>query len=95
MVKAIYVGNLPFSSTSNDVGDMFIPYGAVHSVKLIYDRETGRSKGFGYVEMDDDNALSAIEALNDTAMGGRKLRVNEARRRGDCNGRPGPHRRKY
>ncbi len=81
MVKTIYVGNLPFSSTTNDVSDMFAAYGSVHSVNLINDRETGRPRGFGFVEMDDENALAAIEALNGTEVGGRSLRINEARRR--------------
>jgi RNA recognition motif-containing protein len=96
MVKTIYVGNLPFSATSSDVGNMFAPYGPVLSVHLIYERETGRPRGFGFVEMDDDNALSAIEALNSTEMGGRSLRINEARTREDCGGRRLPsHRREY
>ena len=83
MVKTIYVGNLPFSSNSNDVGDMFAHYGAVHSVNLINDRETGRPRGFGFVEMDDEPALAAIEALNGKEIGGRSLRINEARGRED------------
>lgn len=86
MVKTIYVGNLPFSSTSNDIGDMFSTYGAVHSVNLINDRETGRPRGFGFVEMDDEPALAAIEALNGTELGGRSLRINEARGREDRSG---------
>ena len=86
MVKTIYVGNLPFSSTSNDVGDMFSSYGAVHSGNLINDRETGRPRGFGFVEMDDDSALKAIEALNGAEVGGRSLRINEARGREDRSG---------
>jgi RNA recognition motif-containing protein len=83
MVKTIYVGNLPFSSTSSDVGEMFGAYGSVHSVNLINDRETGRPRGFGFVEMDDEPALTAIEALNGTELGGRSLRINEARGRED------------
>ncbi len=86
MVKTIYVGNLPFSSTSADVGDMFAAYGTVHSVNLINDRETGRPRGFGFVEMDDEHALTAIEALNGTEIGGRSLRINEARGREDRGG---------
>lgn len=80
-MKTIYVGNLPFSSTSSDVGDLFATYGTVHSVNLINDRETGRPRGFGFVEMDDEQALAAIEALNGTEVGGRSLRINEARGR--------------
>jgi len=92
MVKTIYVGNLPFSSTSNDVGDLFATYGTVHSVNLINDRETGRPRGFGFVEMDDDHALAAIEALNGTEIGGRSLRINEARGRDDRGGDRGDRR---
>ena len=83
MVKTIYVGNLPFSASEDEVSQLFSRYGAVHSVNLINDRETGRPRGFGFVEMDQDDALSAIQALNGTDMGGRTLRVNEARERGD------------
>ena len=86
MVKTIYVGNLPFSATSNDVGDLFAVYGNVHSVNLINDRETGRPRGFGFVEMDDDAAMAAIEALNGSEVGGRSLRINEARGREDRGG---------
>ena len=81
MVKTIYVGNLPFNATSSDVGDMFANYGTVHSVNLINDRETGRPRGFGFVEMDDEQALAAIEGLNGNEVGGRSLRINEARGR--------------
>jgi len=95
MVKTIYVGNLPFSSTSNDVSDMFAPYGSVHSVNLINDRETGRPRGFGFVEMDDEHALAAIEALNGTEVGGRSLRINEARGREDRGDRRPPRRNDY
>ena len=83
MVKTIYVGNLPFTATQNEVGDLFASYGAVHSVNLINDRETGRPRGFGFVEMDDEPALAAIEALNGKEIGGRSLRINEARGRED------------
>jgi len=96
MVKTIYVGNLPFSSTSNEVSDLFSAYGTVHSVNLINDRETGRPRGFGFVEMDDDPALAAIDALNGKEMGGRSLRINEARGRDDRGGGgPRPARREY
>lgn len=79
MVKSIYVGNLPFSATEDDVRALFAPYGDVHNVKLINDRDTGRPRGFGFVGMGDDDAESAIAAINGTEMGGRTLRVNEAR----------------
>ncbi|MDR1487964.1 MAG: RNA-binding protein [Deltaproteobacteria bacterium] len=86
-MKTIYVGNLPFSSTQAEISDLFSRYGTVHSVNLISDRETGRPRGFGFVEMDTDPALAAIEALNGTELGGRSLRVNEARGRDDRSGR--------
>jgi RNA recognition motif-containing protein len=86
MVKTIYVGNLPFSSTQEEIGELFGQYGAVHRVNLINDRETGRPRGFGFVEMDESDALAAIEALNGSDLGGRTLRVNEARPRGGGGG---------
>lgn len=79
MVKSIYVGNLPFSATEEDVANLFSQYGAVQTVKLINDRETGRPRGFGFVGMADDEADAAISAINGSEMGGRTLRVNEAR----------------
>ncbi|MDR2142602.1 MAG: RNA-binding protein [Deltaproteobacteria bacterium] len=85
-MKTIYVGNLPFSSTQAEISDLFGRYGTVHSVNLISDRETGRPRGFGFVEMDPEQALAAIEALNGIELGGRSLRVNEARGREDRGG---------
>ena len=82
MVKTIYVGNLPFTASEAEVSELFGQHGTVHSVKLITDRETGRSRGFGFVEMDLESANAAIEALNGTDFAGRSLRVNEARERG-------------
>ncbi|WP_296303423.1 RNA-binding protein [uncultured Desulfovibrio sp.] len=81
MSKSIYVGNLPWSSTEEQVRDLFAEYGDVHSVKLVNDRETGRARGFGFVEMDDAAAEAAIEALDNQNFGGRTLRVNEAKPR--------------
>ncbi len=81
MTKKMYVGNLPFSSTEDDVRDLFSQYGEVKSVKIIYDRETGRSRGFGFVEMNEDNANKAMETLNGNMFEGRALKVNEARPR--------------
>lgn len=81
MAKNIYVGNLPWSSTEEDVRAAFENYGEVISVKLINDRETGRPRGFGFVEMEDNGALEAIEALDGSDFGGRNLKVNEARPR--------------
>lgn len=80
-MKSIYVGNLSFTATEDEVRDLFGEYGNVQSVKLISDRETGRPRGFGFVEMDDEAADSAIEALNGQDLGGRSLRINEARER--------------
>ncbi len=77
----IYVGNLPYTMTDAEVEELFAAYGQVQSAKVIMDRETGRSKGFAFVEMDDDGGREAVAALNDSPIGGRPLRVNEARPR--------------
>jgi len=80
MAKKLYVGNLPFSITEAAINEMFGQLGAVSSVRLIIDRQTGRSKGFGFVEMSDDGeAQSAISSLNGMQMEGRQILVNEAR----------------
>lgn len=80
----IYVGNLPWSTTEESLRTLFEEYGEVSSAKVITDRETGRSRGFGFVEMPDDGAAqSAIDDLNDKDFEGRNLRVNEARPRDD------------
>lgn len=81
MMKTIYVGNLPFSATEEEVNALFSRHGTVHSVKLITDRDTGKPRGFGFVQMEKSDADTAIEALNGTDMGGRSLRVNEAQER--------------
>ena len=80
MSKRIYVGNLPYTATQAEVREVFEPYGPVLAVDLITDRETGRLRGFGFVEM-ESGADEAIEALNQTEMGGRRLNINEARPR--------------
>jgi RNA recognition motif-containing protein len=80
-MKKLYVGNLPFSATDDEVNELFSQHGTVHSVALINDRETGRPRGFGFVEMDDDAATAAIQALDGHELGGRNLRVNEAQDR--------------
>ncbi len=80
-MKKMYVGNLPFSSTEEDVRELFSKYGKVESVNLIRDRETGRSRGFCFVEMNNEDASKAMDALDGTEFGGRKIRVNEARPR--------------
>ena len=80
----IYVGNLAYSVTEDQLRDAFSQFGAVSRVNLIIDRETGRSKGFAFVEMDDNSeAEAAIKELNDKDIGGRKIRVNEAKPRGE------------
>jgi RNA recognition motif-containing protein len=80
MGKKIYVGNLPFSATQESLGELFGQFGAVTSTKIITDRDTGRSKGFGFVEMSDASAAdAAIEKLHGSDMGGRNLTVNEAK----------------
>ena len=82
MSRKIYVGNLPWSTTSTDLEAMFAPHGAVRSAEVISDRETGRSRGFGFVEMETDDGLqAAINALNGQEINGRPLTVNEARER--------------
>jgi RNA recognition motif-containing protein len=77
-MKSIYVGNLPFTASEDEVRDMFAAYGEVESVRLMTDRETGRPRGFGFVKMNGADADSAIRALNGKNFGGRDLRINEA-----------------
>lgn len=78
----IYVGNLPYSTTDSELQEMFSQHGEVRKAQVIIDRETGRSRGFGFVEMaDDQQAQTAIAAMNGQDMGGRKLVVNEAKPR--------------
>ncbi len=80
-VKKIYVGNLPWSATEDALRELFSTIGSVHSVAVITDRETGRSRGFGFIEMDDSDAERAISELNGRDMDSRPLRVNEAQER--------------
>ncbi|MCF7801015.1 MAG: RNA-binding protein [Candidatus Marinimicrobia bacterium] len=89
-MKTIYVGNLPFSASEDDIRNIFAEYGEVQSVKLITDRETGRPRGFGFVDMDEEPAKQAIAGLQDYALDGRTLQINEARERtgGRNNDRP-------
>ena len=77
----IYVGNLPWRMTSADLEDLFAKFGDVRSADVVMDRETGRSRGFGFVEMGDTGARAAIEELNDTEVHSRRLRVSQARER--------------
>jgi RNA recognition motif-containing protein len=92
MTKKLYVGNLSYNSTEDDIRDLFAEAGDVVSVTIITDRDTGRSKGFGFVEMDSENsAQDAIAQLNGREMDGRTLTVSEARppREGGGGGRSG------
>lgn len=82
-MKKIFVGNLDFSATEESVRTLFEPYGAVESVHIPTDRETGRARGFAFVEMAEGAAEKAITALNGTNVGGRALNVNEARPKAD------------
>ena len=77
----IYVGNLPFSATDAEVRELFAAHGTVESVSIITDRDTGRPRGFGFVEMSRADASRAIQNLNGKDLGGRPLRVNEAQER--------------
>ncbi len=80
MAKKLYVGNLPDSATEQDLSDKFAAYGTVKSVKLITDHDTGRSRGFGFIEMmSEAEAQAAIDRLNGTDYEGRPMKVNEAR----------------
>jgi RNA recognition motif-containing protein len=80
MNRKLYVGNLPFQTTESDLEQLFASAGDVASVTVMRDRETGRARGFAFVEMaSDEGASHAIEALNNTSYGGRNLTVNEAR----------------
>ena len=79
MGKKLYVGNLPFSATEDELRELFERHGTVDSVKVITDRETGRPRGFAFVEMSEASAVTdAIRALDGTQLGGRALKVNEA-----------------
>ena len=87
MGKKLYVGNLTYDVTDSALEQMFAPHGTVQSAQVIMDRDTGRSKGFGFVEMgSDQEAQAAIAALNGQMVGGRSLTVNEAKPREDRGG---------
>ena len=77
-MKKIYVGNLPFSATEDEIKELFGQHGSVHTVALINDRETGRPRGFGFIEVDDEALSGMIQNLDGKEMDGRALRVNEA-----------------
>jgi RNA recognition motif-containing protein len=89
-MTTLYVGNLPFSATEAEVRGLFEQHGKVDSVKIVNDRESGRPRGFCFVDMPAEDAQRAIAGLNDYAMNGRQLRVNEARERAPRPPRSGP-----
>jgi RNA recognition motif-containing protein len=80
-MKRLFVGNLPYNTADQDLIDLFSGIGEVGSARVICDRETGRSRGFGFVEVEDAVAVKAVSELNDTDFGGRKIRVSEAHER--------------
>ncbi|GAB7140901.1 RNA-binding protein [Deferribacterales bacterium RsTz2092] len=80
-MKRLFVGNLPFKTTDDSLAAFFGSIGKVSSARVIFDRATGRSKGFGFVEMDDDLAVRAVNELNDKELDGRNVRVSEAHER--------------
>jgi RNA recognition motif-containing protein len=82
----LYVGNLSFNTTEQGLEAMFAEHGAVQSTAIVMDRETGRSRGFGFIEMSDDVGRTAMAALNGQSVDGRDLTVNEARPRGEGGG---------
>ena len=79
MAKKLYVGNIPYTMSEKDLADLFGQHGAVVDAKIVVDRFSGRSKGFGFVEMEDSDVDLAIEALNGQQIGGRTIKVDEAR----------------
>lgn len=81
MSKTLYVGNLPWQTTENDLADVFRQHGTVISSRIVTDRDTGRARGFGFVEVEDADADKMVAALNDTELGGRRVVVNEAKQR--------------
>ena len=89
----LYVGNLPFSATEDSVRALFTPHGTVEKISLISDRDTGRPRGFGFVEMSNADASRAMQALNGQDFDGRALKINEAQdRAGGGGGGRGPRR---
>jgi RNA recognition motif-containing protein len=91
----LYVGNLPFTATDESVRNLFATHGTVEKVSLITDRDTGRPRGFGFVEMSNADAARAMQALNGTDYEGRSLKVNEAQDRNRSGGGNGGGPRRY
>lgn len=87
---SIYVGNINFRTTEDDLRNLFEEFGPVDSVRIITDRNTGRSKGFAFVEMGEDEGAAAMDKLNDSEFQGRNIKVNEARKKEE-----GPRRNRY
>jgi RNA recognition motif-containing protein len=83
MSQKLYIGNLPYRTTEIDVRKFFCKFEPIHSIVLISDRETGRSRGFGFIELEDEYVDSAIHELGDTMFGGRNLRISKARDRAE------------
>jgi len=79
MSTTLYVGNLPWNTTADELNEFFAPYGQVESSRIITDRETGRSRGFGFIEVEESDATRMAEELNGMDYGGRPLTVNEAK----------------
>lgn len=78
MIKTLYVGNLPWSLTQEELRALFAPHGRIQSARIIVEKETGRSKGFGFVEMEAEDAAQAVSVMNGAQVGGRPIIVNEA-----------------
>ena len=92
MNRKLYVGNLPYAYTSDELREVFEPHGPVQSATVIIDRKSGHSRGFGFVEYEsEESAQTAVEALNGTSLGGRDIVVSEARERPQGNGRGAGH----
>lgn len=81
MATTLYVGNLPWATSDADLADAFRPHGNVISTRIITDKETGRSRGFGFVEVEESDAEKMVEAMNGASFGGRQIVVNEAKPR--------------
>ncbi len=94
MAKKLFVGSLPFRMSDEELAELFAPHGTVESAIIIMDRDSGRSKGFGFVEFStDEEAAAAIKALHDTDLDGRKITVSEAKPRPERTDRPSYDRR--